>query len=79
MTFRSSVTDATSVPLLVIQSMAHEARAVVFFHRSYWQALRLRQENEALSDALRRADDTTAENVRLRQLLDLHKSESKNK
>jgi rod shape-determining protein MreC len=51
--------------------MAHEARAVFFFHRSYWQALRLRQENETLRDALRRADEATVENTRLKQLLEL--------
>lgn len=73
-TFRASVTDAASVPLLVIRSMAHEIRAVFFFHKSYWEAFRLRQENESLRDALRRADELSSENVRLKQLLDLRQT-----
>lgn len=72
--FRSGLTDAASVPLRLVQSIGHEVRAVIFFHRSYWQGLRLRQENEALRDALRRTEETTAENARLRQALGLREA-----
>jgi rod shape-determining protein MreC len=73
-TIRASVTDVSSVPLLVIQSLAHEVRAVIFFHRSYWQALRLRQENESLKEALRHSHETLEENSRFKQLLDLREA-----
>lgn len=51
--------------------MTHELRAVIFFHRSYWQNLRLNQENGALKAKIVSGEEMAVENDRLRKLLDL--------
>ena len=51
--------------------LSHEARAVVFFHKSYWQNLELLVENNDLKTKLLQEEGLSAENERLRQLLDL--------
>ncbi len=68
---RSLFVDLNKLPLIFVSFLSHEARAVVFFHKSYWQNKRLLIENEALKTQLLRYKDEEAENVRLRQLLDL--------
>jgi rod shape-determining protein MreC len=68
---RSHVTDIIEVPFLVVQFIVHEVRAFFYFHHSYWQNMRLRQENEALRADANQCQTLTAENQRLRELLDL--------
>jgi rod shape-determining protein MreC len=61
---------------MVTTFLAHEARALFFFHRSYWQNMRLREEVARLtSESLERSRDD-AELSRLRELLDYKQSVS---
>ncbi len=46
-----------------------------FFHRSYWQNLRLRQENERLKSTVSSRNELLAENRRLKSLLDFKNKE----
>jgi len=68
---RASATDVASFPLTLARAVTHEARAVLFFHASYWGRLRLEAENAALRQEMRRAEEAFAENTRLKALLDL--------
>ncbi len=70
-TFRATVSDLSKLPLLVITGVTHEIRAALFFHRSYWDNLKLKKENEALKAQLLNAQADASENARLKDLLDL--------
>lgn len=68
---RTLFVDLNKLPLVLVSFLSHEARAVAFFHKSYWQNKKLMVENEALKAQILRHKDEEAENARLRQLLDL--------
>ncbi len=68
---RSVSTDVSKIPLFASSFFVHELRALVFFHRSYWDNLRLLGEQYDLKARLLRMQDVMAENERLRELLDL--------
>ena len=70
-TVRASFSDLAKIPLLVVDGITHEVKAVVFFHRSYWQNLKLRSDNENLRSQVLRQQESVVENERLRNLLDL--------
>ena len=70
-TFRSSFSDLTRIPLLIATGLSHEIRAVIFFHKSYWQNLKLKKENEELKSLILKQNEILSENERLRNLLDL--------
>jgi rod shape-determining protein MreC len=70
-TVRSSVVDISKFPLFVTTFLSHEARAVILFHQSYWQNIKLRQDNEALKLLVIHDNELSAENERLRKLFDL--------
>ncbi len=73
---RSSVTDVTQIPFLVASFLVHEVRAFFYFHHSYWQRLRLSQENQGLRSEAGRCQALSAENERLRALLNLREKMS---
>lgn len=70
-TFRSAILDIFKVPLILINALSHEVRAVAFFHKSYWENLKLEAENAELKKKILRQDEVALENDRLKQLLDL--------
>ncbi|MBI5873507.1 MAG: rod shape-determining protein MreC [Candidatus Omnitrophica bacterium] len=70
-TFRTVTTDISKFPLLLVSGITHEARAVLFFHRSYWDNLKLLDENGRLKSDILRYQEISAENERLTKLLDL--------
>lgn len=65
--------DVIHFPMRVVSLFAHEGRAVLFFHRNYWDNLKIRRDNEELRTRLFRLEATASENERLRGLLDLKK------
>jgi rod shape-determining protein MreC len=73
---RSGVFDLSKIPLLAVNGLVHETRAVVFFHRSYWQNLKCTRDNELLSKKVLNDQETLLENERLRSLLDLKQKSS---
>lgn len=75
-TFRTLISDLVKVPLVLTHFFAHEARAVVLFHKDYWQNLRLRQENEELKQKIFNQEELKEENRRLKELLDLKQKET---
>ena len=68
---RALVIDFHKIPLILATALSNEARAVLFFHKSYWQNLKLTAENAGLKAQLNNQKDEAAENERLRRLLDL--------
>jgi len=71
---RAATTDALSFPLTLARAVTHEARAVVLFHASYWERLRLERENAALKQNMLRAEEAIAESARVKALLGLKES-----
>jgi rod shape-determining protein MreC len=71
--FRSFFLDASKIPLLAVNFLSHEVRAVFFFHRSYWQNMELRRQNEGFRMQFSKDSEVLAENDRLRKLLELKK------
>ena len=69
--FRADFLDFSKIPFLLINGLTHELRAVAFFHKSYWQNIKLTQENDGLKSRLLRNQEILGENARLRKLLDL--------
>lgn len=65
--------DAIHFPMRAVSLLAHEGRAVLFFHRSYWDNLKIRRDNEELRTRLLHLESVASENDRLRGLLDLKK------
>jgi len=68
---RSALLDITKLPLLAVHFFSSEIRAALFFHKSYWDNLKLKAENEELKNELLRLQELTAENSRLKDELDL--------
>lgn len=71
---RFTFTDVSELPLKMVNFLSQETRAVLFFHRSYWDNLKLKQENEELKTALLNQEKYEAENERLKNLLELKQS-----
>lgn len=70
-TLRASATDAAALPLGVVNAAAHELKAFLFFHKSYWENFGLRRRNDELAAQVRQLQDLALENERLRQTLEL--------
>lgn len=68
---RTFTADAAKLPLLAGDFLSHELRAVLFFHRSYWDKMQLLHRNEELETELLRTRRITEENERLAGLLEL--------
>jgi rod shape-determining protein MreC len=72
-TLRAFTCDITKIPILIAGSITHEIRALFFFHRSYWDNLKLSKQNEEYRSELLRAQGALAENERLKGFLELKK------
>jgi len=70
-TIRAAFSDISKIPFLILTGITHEIRAVAFFHRSYWNNLKLREETDALKAQLLKLEENSLENGRLRSLLEL--------
>jgi len=68
---RAAFSDLAKIPFLILTGFTHEIRAVAFFHRNYWQNLKLREETDALKAQLLTQEEHSSENERLRALLGL--------
>ena len=69
--FRTISSDISKIPFYIVTAVSGEVRAILFFHRDYWDNLRLLRDNERLKQELLRLNDVTLENERLRVLLEL--------
>lgn len=70
-TLRAFACDIAKIPLLMASGITHEIRAVFFFHRSYWDNLKLTKKNEECRAELLRIQGALVENERLKKLLEL--------
>ncbi len=68
---RTISSDISKIPLLIFSGVTSEIRAIFFFHRSYWDNLKLEKINEELQQKLLNYDQVLAENERLKALLDI--------
>jgi len=68
---RQVFSDAAKLPLMALDAAGQEGRALLFFHRSYWNNKKLVRENGELKSALLGIEELRKENTRLRALLDL--------
>jgi rod shape-determining protein MreC len=73
-TFRSVFSDVSKIPLLIVHGVTEEFKAVIFFHKSYWENRELLQENDALKSHLLKEREILQENERLKKMLDLKTS-----
>jgi rod shape-determining protein MreC len=63
--------DAAKFPLMALDAAGQEGRALLFFHKSYWDNKKLIRENGELKSGLLEVEELQKENARLRALLDL--------
>ncbi|QAT17250.1 rod shape-determining protein MreC [Candidatus Velamenicoccus archaeovorus] len=68
---RQIFSDAAKLPLMALDAAGQEARALLLFHKSYWDGKKLVRENGGLKKALLESEELRKENTRLRDLLDL--------
>jgi rod shape-determining protein MreC len=59
---------------MAVDAVGQEARALLFFHKSYWDNKKLVRENGGLKKALLESEELRKENTRLRVLLDLRQN-----
>jgi len=69
--FRTLGSDISTIPFKIMTALTGELRALLFFHRDYWDNLRLVKENESLRQEILQLKDLSLENERLRGILDL--------
>ncbi|MCX5697911.1 MAG: rod shape-determining protein MreC [Candidatus Omnitrophica bacterium] len=58
-------------PLIIIDTVTNEVKALVFFHRNFYDNLQLRREFDTLKSRLSQANEAYLENARLKELLAL--------
>ncbi|HAJ57794.1 MAG TPA: rod shape-determining protein MreC [Candidatus Omnitrophica bacterium] len=69
--FRTATADISKIPLSIANALTHELRAAAFFHRSYWDNLKLINQKDEMEARLLLSQGVSAENDRLRKLLGL--------
>jgi len=69
--FRTISSDISKIPFYIVTAVSGEVRAILFFHRDYWDNLKLIRDNETLKQELLRLSGVTLENERLKGLLEL--------
>lgn len=70
---KSTVIDAASWPLRIISFPFVELKKILFYHRTFNEYVKLRQETHSLRSRLLGISEVWQENNRLRQLLELKK------
>jgi rod shape-determining protein MreC len=65
--------DASTLPLRGLNALGQEGRALIFFHKNYWDNKRLVAEDQKLRSGLLDQEELRKDNERLRDLLELRK------
>ncbi|MDD5573771.1 MAG: rod shape-determining protein MreC [Candidatus Omnitrophica bacterium] len=63
--------DASKLPLMALDALGQEGKAVIFFHKNYWDNRKLVLADQKLRAGLMEQEELRKENERLRGLLEL--------